>query len=179
MNQRSGLPDHLFQYISSITPLINVDVLLVDPCMRFLLTWRDDGIYGPGWHVPGGIIRFKESISDRILKVCISEAGSDSYQSLRLVQINQIMNPQRDYRGHFISLIFTAHLSAESLDSIPSAAPGAELTNGARKWFCDPPHNIIAQHRRYLPIMSDIGGFSVPLWGNLMDEYSEFHETSF
>lgn len=38
MKQREGLPDHLFDYISSITPLVNIDVITVDSFDKFLLT---------------------------------------------------------------------------------------------------------------------------------------------
>ena len=50
-----GLPEELFLYVSSITPLVNVDLLIKDDRGRALLTWRDDSYYGPDWHVPGGI----------------------------------------------------------------------------------------------------------------------------
>ena len=40
-----------------------------------LLTWRDDGHYPPGWHVPGGIIRYKETIAERVKAVAKNELG--------------------------------------------------------------------------------------------------------
>jgi colanic acid biosynthesis protein WcaH len=36
---------------------------------RTLLTWRDDESFGAGWHVPGGIIRYKETAADRIVRL--------------------------------------------------------------------------------------------------------------
>ena len=32
---------------------------------EILLTWRG-GYYSPGWHIPGGIVRLRESLYDRI-----------------------------------------------------------------------------------------------------------------
>ena len=58
-NPSKGLPDDLFYYISSTTPIINVDLLIKDEKECALLAWRDDQYAGKGWHVPGGIIRFK------------------------------------------------------------------------------------------------------------------------
>jgi hypothetical protein len=49
-----GLPEELFLFVSRITPLINVDLLIQDDGRRTLLTWRSDRFFGPGWHVPGG-----------------------------------------------------------------------------------------------------------------------------
>ena len=33
------------------------------------MTWRDDKYSGKGWHLPGGIIRFREKINQRIANV--------------------------------------------------------------------------------------------------------------
>ena len=70
---QDGLPNHLFQYVSSITPIINVDLVIHNPKKGIILSWRADNFYGPGWHVPGGIIRFKENIVDRLHKVARKE----------------------------------------------------------------------------------------------------------
>lgn len=64
-----GLPEEVFLFISRLTPMINVDLLIQDERKRTLLTWRDDERLGPGWHVPGGIIRFKEEIQLRVKAV--------------------------------------------------------------------------------------------------------------
>ena len=56
--------------------MINVDLLIRDDTDRTLLTWRHDAFYGPGWHVPGGIIRFKESAANRIAAVAQGELGT-------------------------------------------------------------------------------------------------------
>ena len=69
-----GLPENIFLLISRLTPLINVDLLIKNNKNQTLLTWRKAGeVYKPGWHVPGGIVRYKEKIFDRILKVARKE----------------------------------------------------------------------------------------------------------
>ena len=65
-NPSEGLPDELFLYVSRITPLVNVDLLIKDENGRTLLSWRDDQYCGQGWHVPGGIIRFKEALETSV-----------------------------------------------------------------------------------------------------------------
>lgn len=179
MNQRQGLPDHLFNYVSSITPLANVDIIIVDTSEMFLLTWRDDGIYGPGWHVPGGIIRFKESVSERIHQVCKHEAGCESYESIRLVQINQVMNPTRDYRGHFISFLFIANLGKNHKLSNHYSLNSSSFNHGDKRWFKNPPVELLPQHRRYLPVLHSLGNKCLPIEGNLLEQYTELHEKDF
>src|SRR6185295_12919473 len=66
---RRDLPEDMFLLVSRLTPLVNVDLLIKDNQNRTLLTWRDDEYYGAGWHIPGGIIRFRETAADRVLAV--------------------------------------------------------------------------------------------------------------
>ena len=68
-NPETGLPDELFYFVGRLTPFINVDLWVQHPIYGTLLTWRDDIHTGKGWHIPGGIIRLRESFLDRIAKV--------------------------------------------------------------------------------------------------------------
>ncbi|OGK10590.1 NUDIX hydrolase [Candidatus Roizmanbacteria bacterium RIFCSPHIGHO2_01_FULL_35_10] len=105
-----GLPDEVFFYISRTTPLVNVDLLIKDENGRTLLSWRDDEYTGKGWHIPGGIIRFKETLETRIKKVAKLEIGVDvQFNSIPIV-INQIIN-KHNTRGHFISILYKCFLS--------------------------------------------------------------------
>ena len=61
-----GLPEPIFELASSIVPMINVDLFVQDRQGRILMVWREDPICGCGWHIPGGIIRFQESIVERL-----------------------------------------------------------------------------------------------------------------
>ncbi|MDB4264988.1 hypothetical protein N9893_02880, partial [bacterium] len=74
-NATEGLPDEVFYFVSRTTPLVNVDLLIKDEDGRTLLAWRDDLYSGTGWHVPGGIVRFKETFESRVLKVAEIEIG--------------------------------------------------------------------------------------------------------
>ena len=137
------LPQHLFNYVSSITPLISVELIITCPSNLVLLSWRDDGLYGPGWHLPGGIVRHKESLIHRIRQVAFNECSIDTFQSCTFLQVNQIMNPHRDLRGHFIALVFRL-----TIDYIPSVNQGI-LENGSLALFPTAPANLIQQHRHF------------------------------
>ena len=110
-NPSEGLPDELFLYISRTTPLINVDLLIKDENGRTLLSWRNERYTGKGWHVPGGIVRFKENLETRIRKVAETEIGTDVSFDPIPITLNQIINPDQDIRGHFISLLYKCFLN--------------------------------------------------------------------
>jgi hypothetical protein len=63
-NPGVGLPEELFLFVSRLIPMINVDLLISDDQGRIHLTWRDDEIFGAGWHVPGAMIRYKETLKN-------------------------------------------------------------------------------------------------------------------
>ena len=100
-----GLPQEIFYFLSSLTPMVNVDLLIKNKKGQTLLTWRSDMFHGPAWHIPGGIIRFKEGIGDRIEKVAQSEIGCSVRFSIAPIDVRSLVNKERDVRGHFISLL--------------------------------------------------------------------------
>jgi colanic acid biosynthesis protein WcaH len=141
-----GLPPDLFLFVSRVTPLVNVDLLIQDERRRTLLTWRDDEFYGAGWHVPGGIIRYKETAEERIRACAGEEIGAPvSFDPVPLLLLESIAS-QKD-RGHFLSLLFRCRLigapdpSREALGDPP--APGAW------RWHDGPPANLLDAQRRY------------------------------
>ena len=172
---QDGLPSHLFEYVSSITPIINVDLLVHNPCKGIILSWRSDKFYGPGWHVPGGIIRFKENFLDRLKYVARNEINSNEDMEFNLISINQIMNPDRDIRGHFISLLFFAEMHQNKI--INNGVKEGE--NGFLKWHKYIPENLIKQHKRYEThieeLINNTRNKKIDI-GNIMDSYSPNHE---
>src|SRR6476661_4775370 len=75
-NPERGLPDEVFDFIRKVTPLVNVDLLIRRDGMT-LLAWREDE-YETGWHIPGGIVRFRESLQSRIDAVAANELGASA-----------------------------------------------------------------------------------------------------
>lgn len=146
-----GLPEELFLYVSSITPLVNVDLLIKDDAGRVLLTWRDDPYYEPGWHVPGGIIRFKETFMDRIHAVSRVELGATVQSDTSQIAINQATCPSRSARGYLVSLLFKCNQT-----SPPDGArrPKSEVPlPGQWHWHAAPPANLLAVQDVYCPFV--------------------------
>lgn len=109
-NPSDGLPEELFLFLSRFVPMVNVDLLIQDNDGRTLLTWRQDETYGAGWHVPGGIIRYKESAEDRIRATARRELGASVSFESHPFAIEQGMDPVRRERGHFVSLLYRCRL---------------------------------------------------------------------
>ena len=144
-NPSLGLPKELFFLVSRLTPLVNVDLLIKDENERVLLSWRNDVFVGSGWHVPGGIIRFKESIETRILKVAETEIGAMVDFDPVPVAINQVIC-QHNARGHFISILYKCFLSGKY---IPENKGLSENEAGYLRWHKPCPANLIKVHEMY------------------------------
>jgi colanic acid biosynthesis protein WcaH len=142
-----GLPDELFYYISATTPMVNVDLLIKDEKGRTLLSWRDDRYAGHGWHIPGGIVRFKETLEGRIQQVAKTEVGVDRIEFEKTpLAIHQIIHPHRDTRGHFISILYRCFLPGTFL---PKNAGLAVSDSGYLMWHSSGPDNLLALHEIY------------------------------
>ena len=147
-----GLPEKLFLYISRTTPMINVDLLIQDENERTLLSWRNERYTGIGWHVPGGIIRFKESLETRIQKVAQTEIGTAVRFDPTPVTINQIIHPYQEIRGHFISLLYKCFVSATF---VPLNNGLAETDNGYLAWHESCPEPLFKYHEIYRSFIND------------------------
>lgn len=144
---RNGLPLEVFYFISQLTPMINVDLLIKNSVGQTLLTWRADKFYGPAWHIPGGIIRFKEKIEDRILKVAETELGVTVRFAPEPIHVKNLINHTRDVRGHFISLLFLCELTS-SLNHT-SEAVGDCPDQGQWRWHSGAPENLLTVHENF------------------------------
>ena len=142
---KSGLPQELFYFVSRLTPLINVDLLIKNKKGQTLLTWRDDQFYGPAWHIPGGIIRFKESIEDRIKKVAETELGCWVRFAPEPIHVRSLMNKDRDVRGHFISLLYLCEIEGEPDPKMYCTSLSSPM-GGQWAWHDGAPPNLIRPH---------------------------------
>ena len=145
-NPSAGLPEELFLYISRTTPLVNVDLLIKDEMGRTLLSWRNDEYAGKGWHVPGGIVRLKETLEARARNVCVTEIGAKVSFEPAPLAIHQFIHPERSIRSHFISILFKGFLPS---GFVPS---NKGLLNGDRGyllWHDGCPENLIKAHEIY------------------------------
>lgn len=141
-----ALGTELFLFISSLTLIINIDLLVSDEKGRILLAWRDDRYCGTGWHIPGGVVRFKETLDDRVHKTAVTELRTDvDYDPKPIVVLENIANDKRtvkfneNIRGHFISLLYKATVTDEDkiqyLDN--------EKVVGHLKWFDHLPEDFL------------------------------------
>jgi colanic acid biosynthesis protein WcaH len=142
-NPSEGLPDKVFYYISRTTPLINVDLLVKDENNRTLMTWRDDKYCGRGWHLPGGIIRFREHIETRLHKVALAEIGVDIEFEPQPVTVKECIHYERPERSHFISLLYRGYLPSSF---VPDNKGLTETDPGFLKWFEGIPKPLLYFH---------------------------------
>lgn len=142
-----GLPEEVYLFASRITPLVNVDLLIKDEQNRTLMSWREDEVYGIGWHLPGGIIRFKETMAKRIRAVAKQELGVEVEFEPTPIAINQVIHPSSQTRGHCISLLFRCSLltSPNQRTYYQSEIPQP----GQWTWYNACPEDIIEVHRMY------------------------------
>jgi len=151
IDPRAGLPEELFLFIGRMTPLVNVDLLIQDTKKRTLLTWRSDRFYGPGWHVPGGVVRYKEAAAERVHAVARLELEAAVTFDPAPILVNENINLRARDRAHAISLLYRCRL-ASGLDprrryTHESPAPDQWL------WHERCPTNLIPEQRAYAALM--------------------------
>ena len=144
-----GLPEDVYLFVSRVTPLVNVDLLVKDDERRTLLTWRDDGFSPAGWHVPGGIIRYKETAAARILAVARGELRADVAFDPVPLAVNELIHPTQRTRGHFISLLYRCRLTTPLAES-RKFQPGSPVRD-AWMWHATYPEGMIPVHGIYRP----------------------------
>jgi colanic acid biosynthesis protein WcaH len=148
-NPKVGLPQSVFYFVTRLTPMVNVDLLIKDQNNRVLLAWRQDQFAGAGWHIPGGIIRYKETIENRIQEVARNEIGCEVSFDPKPLVTNQI-HRTHDTRGHFISFLYNCTID-ESF--IPDNSDLDKTDPGYLVWHDECPDNLIEVHELYRPFI--------------------------
>jgi ADP-ribose pyrophosphatase YjhB (NUDIX family) len=144
---RRGLPEPLFLLISRLTPLLSVDLLIRDAAGRTLLTWRHDASYGPGWHLPGGIVRYQESAAKRIQEVARLELGAQVDFEPTPLSIEESLRPDKRDRAHIVSMLYRCRLLGPPDASLRF---DPEVPNpGHWQWHDSWPDNLIQEQRHY------------------------------
>jgi colanic acid biosynthesis protein WcaH len=119
--------------------------LIKDKHNRVLLAWRDDQFAGAGWHIPGGIVRYKETIEQRIQQVALTEIGCEVDFDPEPITINQI-HRSHDTRGHFISFLYNCSVNQSF---IPDNSDKHNHEPGFLDWHIVCPDNLIEVHEMY------------------------------
>jgi|ERR1700694_2551213 len=140
---KKGLPDEVFHFVRKVTPLINVDLLIRhNGCS--LLAWREDE-YETGWHIPGGIVRFREALKSRIDAVALNEIGASVDSEPAPCAMNELRHHER---GHFISLLYRCTLTSE-IDGSRFYSGSGRPKNGSLSWIRGVPHDLYSAQKFY------------------------------
>jgi colanic acid biosynthesis protein WcaH len=142
-NPEQGLPNEVFHFIRKVTPLINVDLLIRRDGLT-LLAWREDE-YEAGWHIPGGIVRFRESLQSRIDAVAANEIGATVDSEPDPCAMNQLRYHER---GHFISLLYRCSLTSE-IDPSRLFSGQGRPRHGDLGWIRGVPDDLYPAQRFY------------------------------
>ena len=142
---RRGLPEAVFRLVSRLTPLSNVDLLIQDERRGTLLTWREDEFFGSGWHLPGGIIRYKETAAARVRACARDELDAEVAFDHTPIAIAESIG-EHDTRGHHIGLLFRCRLIA---GPDPARRAGERPAPGQWRWHPRCPDDLLPLQRPY------------------------------
>jgi colanic acid biosynthesis protein WcaH len=120
--------------------------LIEDPARGTLLTWREDEFFGTGWHLPGGIIRYKETAEQRVRACAREELAADVAFDETPLAIAEGIGEQ-DTRGHHIALLFRCRLLSEPDPSRRAAAERPQ--SGQWQWHRRCPNDLLDAQRSY------------------------------
>ena len=143
-----GPPEDLFNCVTRMTPIMNVDLLLRDQNQRLLLAWRDDEFSGQGWHIPGGIVRFNETLHHRVKKVSEIELGvlhDEFWFEPEPIAYNEVFL-HRETRSHFFSILYNCTLDKEYTPPNSGLSPN---NPGYLEWHDKCPNNLVNVHEMY------------------------------
>lgn len=157
VHPEKGLGTELFQFISSLTPIVNVDLLILNNRGEILLSWRDDPYCGRGWHIPGGCVRLLETLDKRIHLTAINELGIDVDHDPAPLLITEDIAGKRiaEYpnmeRAHLISLLYRCNLKEYEMVNLN----GNKIQNHL-KWFREIPDDFLEVQLFYKNYLSEI-----------------------
>ena len=157
IHPEQGLGEELFLTVSSLVPIVNVDLLVYNSKGQFLLTKRDDPYCGKGWHVPGGCIRFKETCEERIRKVALGELGiskltihKDPVKMFEIIEHDKRPIKNQNERAHFITLVYKCEVDdSYKIDN----GDRTESDVGFIKWFDSLPDDLLSIQNCYREII--------------------------
>ena len=151
IDPRLGLPEDLFLFASTLTPLANVDLFIHDKKGNVLLAWRDNEFDGKGWHIPGGCIRIKKTCEERIQKTALNEIGCEVICKSEPIMVKEPivhwLRPQLEnelMRSHNISVLYECRLPDDfTVDNHGKCEHDA----GYLKWFDMVPKDLLQCHK--------------------------------
>lgn len=141
-----GMPEELFLLVSSLVPLPNVDLLVVNQENQLLLSRRNDLFYPQSWHIPGGCMRFNEDFAQRIQETAKMELGcAVAFDKTPLAVRNVIRRRNEELRyprerGHNVAVLFRCRLpDGYQIDN----GEKNEDDDGYLRWFDRLPEDFL------------------------------------
>ena len=156
LDASKGLPEELFWLVSSLTPIVNVDLLVVNDAGQLLLARRNDAFHPECWHIPGGCVRFGESLMDRVHLTAHRELGCDVIAESNPISIRDaIRGPIQNWdypneRRHFVSILYKCYLPKGTIIRNDNRT---EADAGYLKWFDVLPEDLVEIQHIYDDIL--------------------------
>jgi len=101
------------------TPTLTVDAIIKTNDDKVVLVKRKNPPYKGWWALPGGIVEYGETVEEAVKREVKEETGLE-------VEIEKLVNvysdPNRDPRGHFISICFLCRRVGGTLEAATDAA---------------------------------------------------------
>ncbi len=86
-------------------PSITADIFIFDDDLNFILIKRKNDPFKDCWAIPGGFVEYGESVET----AAIREAKEETSIDVELIDlVNVYSKPDRDPRGHTITVAYTA-----------------------------------------------------------------------
>jgi 8-oxo-dGTP diphosphatase len=124
-----------------ITPALTTDCVIFDPAARVLLIRRGHEPFRGAYALPGGFVEVGETTESACRREVEEETGLEVHD-LRLLGVYS--NPDRDPRGHTVSIAYFTRLAASVVPRSGSDAASAE-------WVSDWRHlNLAFDHAEIL-----------------------------
>lgn len=87
------------------TPSLTADTFIYDDEFNFILIKRKNDPYKSCWALPGGFVEYGESVEN----AAVREAKEETNIDVELEElVNVYSNPDRDPRGHVVTVAYTA-----------------------------------------------------------------------
>lgn len=86
-------------------PSVTTDIFIFDDDLNFILIKRKNDPYKDYWAIPGGFVEYGETVEN----AAVREAKEETHIDVELKDlVNVYSKPDRDPRGHTITVAYTA-----------------------------------------------------------------------